>query len=72
MSLVEDLQQRYRSQRTVALFETEFVGADALDGFVADVTTIAQSQCERVTDYAAEVRQLLFLCSEHPEFIFMA
>jgi hypothetical protein len=25
---------------------------DDLDGFVADVTTIAQSQCEHATDYA--------------------
>jgi putative transposase len=26
--------------------------SDALNGFVADVTTIVQSQCERATDYA--------------------
>jgi putative transposase len=34
-------------------FEDESGGSgDALDGFVADVTTIVQSQCERATDYA--------------------
>jgi putative transposase len=34
-------------------FDTEFDRADDdLDKFVSDVTTIAQSQCERVTDYA--------------------
>jgi putative transposase len=34
-------------------FDSEFDGAGvALDGFVADVTTIAQSQCEHATDYA--------------------
>lgn len=31
--------------------ECEGVGDD-IDRFVADVTTIAQSQCERTTDYA--------------------
>ncbi|GAA0472576.1 transposase (plasmid) [Halococcus dombrowskii] len=34
-------------------FDTESDGAgDTLDGFVSDVTTVAQSQCERATDYA--------------------
>ncbi len=34
-------------------FEDELDGTDdALDGFVADVTTIVQSQCKRATDYA--------------------
>jgi putative transposase len=34
-------------------FDTESDRAgDALDGFVSDVTTVAQSQCERATDYA--------------------
>lgn len=33
-------------------FEDELGGTDdGLDGFVADVTTIVQSQCERATDY---------------------
>jgi putative transposase len=33
-------------------FEDELDGTDdALDGFVADVSTIVQSQCERATDY---------------------
>ena len=32
--------------------QIRFFEVDALDGFVADVTTIVQSQCERATDYA--------------------
>ncbi|MFC6764529.1 transposase [Natrinema soli] len=35
------------------IFDSEFEGVDDdLDGFVADVTTIEQSQCERCEDYA--------------------
>ncbi len=34
-------------------FEDEFEGSgNGLDGFIADVTTVAQSQCERAESYA--------------------
>jgi putative transposase len=41
---------------------------DNLDGFVADVTTIAQSQCEHATDYADIEALVCDLPTDHLTF----
>ncbi|EMA43611.1 transposase IS4 family protein [Halococcus saccharolyticus DSM 5350] len=51
-------------------FEDESDGSgDVLDGFVADVTTIAQSQCERWESYADIKTLICHLSIDHLTFV---